>query len=87
MRKLQIEPSAWDHLRDWLRNDRRMLERTMRLVEECQRDPFDGIGKPEPLKGNRQGFWSRRIDQEHRLVYEVTEELVIIHSAQGHYDD
>lgn len=87
MRKLQVEPEAWEHFRHWLRNDRRMLDRIMRLVEECQRDPFGGIGKPEPLKGGKQGFWSRRIDQEHRLVYKVTDELVIVHSALGHYDN
>lgn len=87
MRKLQIEPEAWEHLRHWLLNDRKMLDRVMRLIEECQRDPFGGIGKPEPLKGDLKGFWSRRIDDEHRLVYKVTAEFVIVYAALGHYED
>lgn len=64
-----------------------MLDRIMKLIEECQRDPFSGIGKPEPLKGNKRNYWSRRIDQEHRLVYKVTDEFVIVHAAMGHYED
>jgi toxin YoeB len=64
-----------------------MLDRIMKLIEECQRDPFSGIGRPEPLKGNKSGYWSRRIDQEHRLIYKVTDEFVIVHAAMGHYED
>lgn len=64
-----------------------MLDRVIRLIEECQRDPFGGIGKPKLLEGDKSGLWSRRIDHEHRLVYKVTDEFVIVHAALGHYDD
>lgn len=59
----------------------------MRLIREIQRTPFEGTGKPEPLRGNLSGYWSRRITQEHRLVYRVTDEAVIIVSCRGHYED
>jgi toxin YoeB len=57
------------------------------MFEECAKTPFDGIGKPEPLKGNRQGFWSRQIDEEHRFVYTITDSEIIVVSLRGHYDD
>ena len=87
MRKLQLENKAVEDLHHWLATDRKLLERILRLIEECRRSPFQGTGKPEPLKGNRSGFWSRRIDQEHRLVYKATEEFIAVHSMRGHYDD
>lgn len=86
MRNLQFEPEAWSQFQRWVLEDRKMLQRIMRLIEESQRTPFDGIGKPEPLKGDRKGFWSRRIDERHRLVYRVTDELLIVHSLYGHYE-
>jgi toxin YoeB len=57
----------------------------MRIIEECRKTPFEGIGKPEPLKGNLSGCWSRRISDEDRLVYEVTDDMIIIMSMKGHY--
>jgi toxin YoeB len=65
-------PTAWDDYLHWQANDPKMLTRLNGLLMECQRNPFKGTGKPEPLKGNLAGWWSRRIDLEHRLVYRVT---------------
>lgn len=62
-----------------------MLKRLNQLIKDIKRNPFEGIGKPEPLKGNLTGFWSRRIDDEHRIVYAVEEATVIIISCKGHY--
>jgi toxin YoeB len=62
-----------------------MQDRIIKLLEEIQRNPFEGTGKPEPLKHNLKGLWSRRIDDEHRLVYEVTNDEVIVISCKYHY--
>ncbi|MDX2227289.1 MAG: Txe/YoeB family addiction module toxin [Verrucomicrobiae bacterium] len=64
-----------------------MAKRLLRLIEETQRNPLGGIGRPEPLKGELAGWWSKRIDQEHRLIYCVEEDRLIIAQARGHYDD
>ena len=66
---------------------RKMAIRITRLISEIQRDPFAGIGKPEPLKGDLSGYWSRRIDDEHRLVYRANEQEVKILKARYHYSD
>ena len=62
-----------------------MTDKINRLIEECRRHPFDGIGKPEPLKGDYSGWWSRRIDREHRLVYRVEGDTLIIAQCRYHY--
>ena len=80
-----MENNALEDLRYWLRNDRKTLERILALFDEVQRSPFEGKGKPEPLKHELRGFWSRRITDEHRLVYRVTEDYVFIHSCRFHY--
>ena len=64
-----------------------MARRLLRLIEETQRDPFGGTGKPEPLRGELVGWWSKRIDQEHRLIYCVEMDRLIVAQARGHYDD
>lgn len=66
-----FDPEAWDDYRGWQSEDRKVLERINLLIEECRRDPFRGTGKPEPLRQNLTGWWSRRITGEHRLVYRV----------------
>lgn len=63
-----------------------MLKRINQLIKDISRNPFEGIGKPEPLKGNLTGFWSRRIDEEHRLVYVVEDSIVVLISCRGHYE-
>lgn len=70
--KLSFWPTAWEDYLHWQSDDRRGLERINALIKECQRDPFRGTGKPEPLGGNLSGWWSRRINREHRLVYRVS---------------
>lgn len=65
--------------------DKKILKRINTLIKECQRTPFEGTGKPEPLKANLSGFWSRRIDEKHRLVYEVTDERISIIQCRFHY--
>ena len=70
--KLVFWPTAWEDYLHWQAEDAKMLARLNALFKESMRDPFRGIGKPEPLGGNLSGWWSRRINQEHRLVYRVT---------------
>ena len=69
--KVTLWPTAWDDLRYWQDNDRKTLDRLNSLIEECRRHPFSGTGKPEPLRNELKGWWSRRINREHRLVYRV----------------
>lgn len=76
---------ALSHLAYWIENDKKIALRIIRLIEEVQRNPFIGIGKPEPLKGDFKGFWSRRIDDEHRLIYKLEQGVLLIHSCRFHY--
>ena len=69
--KVVFSDQGWEDYQHWIANDRAMLTRLNTLIEECRRTPFDGIGKPEPLKNELRGLWSRRINQEHRLLYRV----------------
>ena len=84
--RLEFKPQAFDDLQFWVRYQPKLAKRLLRLIEETQRDPFGGIGKPEPLKNELSGWWSRRIDGEHRLVYKVEGEVLIVAQARGHYD-
>lgn len=70
--KLTFWPTAWEDYLYWQSEDAKMLDRVNALIKECSRDPFRGTGKPEPLSGNLAGWWSRRINREHRLIYRVT---------------
>lgn len=70
--KIAFWPTAWEDYLYWQAEDAKVLDRLNALIQECLRDPFRGIGKPEPLGGNLSGWWSRRITQEHRLVYRVS---------------
>jgi toxin YoeB len=83
--RLVFEDQGWEDYTSWLKSDRKMLVRINKLIEDARRDPFTGIGKPEPLKYHLAGAWSRRIDDEHRLVYLVTDEEIIILAARYHY--
>ncbi len=85
MRNLQLDNRAFEELREWAVENPKTLQRILRIIEECQRDPFKGIGKPEPLKGDLKGYWSRRINDEDRLIYKVTEGFIIIGSMKEHY--
>jgi toxin YoeB len=83
--KLIFSEQAWDDYLHWQANDPKLLERINGLIKECSRTPFAGIGKPEPLRGPLSGWWSRRINQEHRLVYRATEAGLLIAQCRYHY--
>lgn len=83
--KVSFTPHALDDLRWWLANDRKRAERILALLDEITRSPFVGTGKPEPLKHQLAGCWSRRIDREHRLVYQVIEQEVLVIACRYHY--
>ena len=83
--KLVFTEQAWEDYLYWQHQDRRMVERINKLIKEVQRDPFAGIGKPEPLKHALAGFWSRRITDEHRLVYRVDDDALLIAQLRYHY--
>ena len=85
MRSLEFDPAAFEDLTWWIQQDRDKAFRIVNLIKDVQRDPFRGIGKPEPLKHVLKGCWSRRIDREHRLVYEVTEGKIRILACRYHY--
>ncbi|MBN2521284.1 MAG: Txe/YoeB family addiction module toxin, partial [Bacteroidales bacterium] len=76
---------AWDDYIFWLENDKKMLRKINNLIKDIKRNPFEGLGKPEKLKHELKGYWSRRIDHEHRLVYKVLENDIIIASCRFHY--
>lgn len=86
MRSVELHPRAVDDLAFWIREDRRTALRIMDLLDACASDPFKGIGKPEPLKQNLKGLWSRRITAEHRLVYRVTDERIMVMQCRFHYE-
>ena len=83
--KLIFSQDAWDDYLHWQKTDRRLLNRVNLLIREVLRSPFEGIGKPEPLKHALAGYWSRRINDEHRLVYKVDGESVMIAQCRYHY--
>lgn len=85
MRNLQFTDECWNDYLYWQRQDKRTLKRINTLIKDALRDPFDGIGKPEPLKENLSGLWSRRIDEKNRLVYQADEEVLTLISCRYHY--
>ena len=84
---IQWDIDAWNDYVYWQTQDRKTLKRINLLIKDISRSPFEGLGKPEPLKGPLTGFWSRRIDEENRLVYVVEEKVIILISCRGHYDN
>lgn len=86
MKNLEFEPRAFEDLTWWIRQDRKTALRIMQLIENIQQTPFAGLGKAEPLKHELSGLWSRRIDREHRLVYEVSKDRIRILACRFHYD-
>ena len=83
--KLIFADTAWDDYLYWQQQDRRMVERINKLIKEVQREPFAGIGKPEPLKHALAGYWSRRITDEHRMVYRIDGDSMLIAQLRYHY--
>lgn len=82
---LVFTQECWEDYKYWQKSDTKILRKINELIKACTRDPFNGIGKPEPLKGELQGFWSRRITGEHRLVYKVSENDLQIVQCRFHY--
>lgn len=76
---------AWDDYLFWQAEDKKTLKRINLLIKDIKRNPFDGLGDPEPLKHDLSGFWSRRIDREHRLVYQVENDMMLIIQCRFHY--
>lgn len=85
MRAIRFEPLAWEEFTDWQRQDAKLWKRLVELLNEAARTPFEGRGKPEPLKNQYTGYWSRRLTDEHRVVYKVTEVELIIVACRSHY--
>lgn len=85
--RLLWETSAWDEYCSWQQEDKKTLKKINELLKDIQRTPFSGLGKPEPLKENRSGWWSRRINQADRIVYKLQDEdTIIIAACKNHYD-
>ena len=83
--KLIFSENAWDDYLYWQKTDKKTLKRINQLISDIQRSPFEGIGKPEPLKHALSGYWSRRIDGEHRIVYRTDNDSVLIAQLRYHY--
>jgi toxin YoeB len=84
-RSLVFDPAGFEDLAWWVQKDRKKALRLIRLIQQTQENPFDGVGKPEPLKHELAGCWSRRIDQEHRLIYQVQENTIRVLARRYHY--
>ncbi len=76
---------AWEQYLYWLENDKEIFQRLNTLIKDGKRSPFKGIGKPEPLKANYKGYWSRRINNEHRLIYAISNNVLVIVQCRFHY--
>ena len=85
MRKVAFLPAAFADSNWWAKEDKKVHARIVKLIKDIERSPFSGLGKPEPLKNELRGLWSRRITEEHRLVYDVSEDEIVIVSCRFHY--
>lgn len=85
MRNIEFVPEAFAEYQKWIETDRRMALRIGDLIRDILRNPFKGLGKPEALKHQFKGYWSRRIDRQHRLIYKVTQNSLLIVSCYSHY--
>jgi toxin YoeB len=85
MRKLILEEHAIEDFEFWAHNDLKLLKKIVELFSSILKQPFHGIGKPEALKGDLKGYWSRRINDEHRIIYTVTNDAIIVISCRSHY--
>jgi toxin YoeB len=83
--KLIFSEHAWEDYLYWQRSNRKILDRINKLIKEIQRTPFEGTGKPEPLKHGLSGYWSRRINDEHRIVYKVESDSLLVAQLRHHY--
>jgi toxin YoeB len=86
MRNVDFTAQAFSEFQEWVTEDLKITKKIIRLISECQKTPFHGTGKPEPLKGAYKGLWSRRITDEHRLVYAISEDKITILACRTHYE-
>lgn len=84
-RRIVFESSAFAEFNEWAKNDKKIYQKIVRIIKDIDSSPFEGLGKPEPLKYELSGYWSRRINDEHRLVYQVNDSEVIIIACKYHY--
>jgi len=84
--RLVFSSRAWEEYQHWIRTDKKILKRINLLIQETRRTPFEGLGKPEPLRHQLAGFWSRRISAEHRFVYAVEDDDLLIAQLRFHYE-
>lgn len=87
MSRITFTEPAWEEYLKWQAEDKKTLKTLNKMFKEIQRDPFRGIGKPEPLKGILSGKWSRRINKKDRLVYEISDDRIIVLQCKGHYSN
>jgi toxin YoeB len=85
MRRLIFDHTAFNDFTNWASIDRKIFIKITELIESIDNTPYKGLGKPEPLKFEKSGYWSRRITEEHRLIYKVEDETILIASCKGHY--
>ena len=85
MKKIIFEYKTFEDLNEWLEKDKKIYQKIIQVIKDIRRSPFSGIGKPELLRHALSGYWSRRINDEHRLVYKVTDEAIIVISCKNHY--
>jgi toxin YoeB len=85
MLNIEFMPKAWLDLGWFVQNDLKNIKKIYTLLENTIKNPFEGIGQPEPLKSNYKGYWSRRINLEHRIVYKVEDDRIVVFSLKGHY--
>jgi toxin YoeB len=86
VKRLEFDSVAFKDYSDWKSIDKTVYEKITKLIHDIARTPFSGLGKPEPLKGNLRGYWSRRITHEHRLVYKASADVIFIASCKFHYE-
>jgi len=86
MIRITFSKIAWEEYISWQSEDKKILRKINELIKDIQRHPFEGLGKPEPLKFDLAGLWSRRIEREHRLVYQVIDEELFVYSCKYHYN-
>lgn len=83
---LVFTKNAWEDYTSWLADDRKMLKKINELIKDIQKNPYQGKGKPEPLKYDLAGLWSRRINREHRLIYKIVDKEILIYGCRYHYE-
>jgi toxin YoeB len=84
--RITFSQNAWEDYTSWQADDRKILKKINELIKDIQKTPYSGLGKPEALKYDLSGYWSRRIDMEHRLVYKVIDDEILIYACRYHYD-